>query len=193
MKFMFNDYSTLFWSEKFWAKNFGRTPPGLMGSGTGISLGEFYLGGTFGSPNRIVSSDPPASPIRARLVRTSKLYPTIGDSVDGSSRRSSVIRASATVQFSVRGVEMTSPRSQIPFGTSSHMLRRWLPPVRGAPPSSCSPTRIAPHATHDSRWLSCVCAAQPVAAFLFLGTSVMSRCCPTRRLPLPSSRSTPTR
>jgi hypothetical protein len=49
-EFMFNDYCALFWSERFWAENFDRNPPGLMGSGTGISLGEFYLGGTFGLP-----------------------------------------------------------------------------------------------------------------------------------------------
>lgn len=47
-EYVFNDYCALFWSEKFWAKHFDRTPPGLMGSGTGISLGGFYLGGGFG-------------------------------------------------------------------------------------------------------------------------------------------------
>jgi len=44
-EYVFNDYCALFWSEKFWAKNFNRTPPGLMGSGTGISVGSFYVGG----------------------------------------------------------------------------------------------------------------------------------------------------
>jgi hypothetical protein len=43
-EFVLNDYCALFLSEKFWAKHFDRTPPGLMGSGTGISLGGFYLG-----------------------------------------------------------------------------------------------------------------------------------------------------
>jgi hypothetical protein len=47
-EFVFNDYCALFWSEKFWAKHFDRTPPGLMGSGTGICVGSFYLGGTLG-------------------------------------------------------------------------------------------------------------------------------------------------
>jgi len=50
-EFALNDYCALFWSEKFWSKNFGRTPPGLMGSGTGISLGGFYLGGIAGMKN----------------------------------------------------------------------------------------------------------------------------------------------
>jgi O-methyltransferase len=47
-EFIFNDYCALFWSERFWSTNFDRTPPGLMGSGTGISLGGYYLGGPLG-------------------------------------------------------------------------------------------------------------------------------------------------
>jgi len=47
-EFVLNDYCALFWSERFWATNFDRTPPGLMGSGSGISLGGFYLGGPWG-------------------------------------------------------------------------------------------------------------------------------------------------
>jgi hypothetical protein len=50
-EFVFTDYCALFWSEKFWAKHFDRTPPGLFGSGTGISLGGYYLGGTVGMKN----------------------------------------------------------------------------------------------------------------------------------------------
>ncbi len=38
------DYCALFWSERFWSKNFDRTPPGLMGAGTGVNLGGYYLG-----------------------------------------------------------------------------------------------------------------------------------------------------
>lgn len=45
-EYMFNDYCALFWSERFWAERFDRTPPGLMGSGTGVSVGSFFLGGT---------------------------------------------------------------------------------------------------------------------------------------------------
>jgi len=38
------DYCGLFWSESFWRKYFGTTPPGLMGSGTGVGVGQYYLG-----------------------------------------------------------------------------------------------------------------------------------------------------
>lgn len=37
-------YVGLFWSESWWKENFGSNPPGLIGSGTGLSLGNFYLG-----------------------------------------------------------------------------------------------------------------------------------------------------
>lgn len=43
-EFMFLDYCGLFWSESFWKKHFDCGPPGLMGSGTGIGLGQYYLG-----------------------------------------------------------------------------------------------------------------------------------------------------
>lgn len=38
------DYCALFFSERFWRENFDRTPPGLIGSGTGLPLGEYYVG-----------------------------------------------------------------------------------------------------------------------------------------------------
>ncbi len=38
------DYSALFFSEKWWIKNFNRTPPGIIGAGTGLSLGHYYIG-----------------------------------------------------------------------------------------------------------------------------------------------------
>lgn len=38
------DYCALFYSEKYWSKHFGRTPPGLIGAGVGLALGEFYIG-----------------------------------------------------------------------------------------------------------------------------------------------------
>jgi O-methyltransferase len=38
------DYCALFFSEKFWGKYFGAKPPGLLGVGTGLGLGEYYLG-----------------------------------------------------------------------------------------------------------------------------------------------------
>jgi O-methyltransferase len=38
------DYCALFYSERWWKENFNRTPPGLIGAGVGLALGEFYLG-----------------------------------------------------------------------------------------------------------------------------------------------------
>jgi macrocin-O-methyltransferase TylF-like protien len=38
------DYCALFFSEKWWQRHFGQTPPGLMGAGTGLPLGEYYPG-----------------------------------------------------------------------------------------------------------------------------------------------------
>lgn len=43
-EFVLLDYCGLFWSELFWSKYFGTTPPGLMGSGTGVGVGQYYLG-----------------------------------------------------------------------------------------------------------------------------------------------------
>lgn len=38
------NYCALFYSEKYWEKYFNRTPPGLIGAGTGLPLGEYYIG-----------------------------------------------------------------------------------------------------------------------------------------------------
>jgi O-methyltransferase len=38
------DYCSIFWSEEYWEKYFGRKPPGLIGSGVGLPLGEYYIG-----------------------------------------------------------------------------------------------------------------------------------------------------
>lgn len=38
------DYCALFYSERWWRENFNRTPPGLIGAGVGLALGEFYIG-----------------------------------------------------------------------------------------------------------------------------------------------------
>ncbi|MGD0088846.1 MAG: TylF/MycF/NovP-related O-methyltransferase [Planctomycetota bacterium] len=43
-EFVLTDYCALFYSEKWWQVNFGRTPPGLIGAGTGLALGEYYIG-----------------------------------------------------------------------------------------------------------------------------------------------------
>jgi O-methyltransferase len=38
------DYCSLFWSERYWREKFDRTPPGLIGAGVGLPLGEYYIG-----------------------------------------------------------------------------------------------------------------------------------------------------
>ena len=38
------NYCALFYSEKYWERHFKRTPPGLIGAGTGLPLGEYYIG-----------------------------------------------------------------------------------------------------------------------------------------------------
>ena len=38
------DYVALFYSEKWWKTNFNRLPPGLIGAGTGLCLGTYYVG-----------------------------------------------------------------------------------------------------------------------------------------------------
>ncbi len=38
------DKCALFFSEKYWRTHFNREPPGLMGAGTGVQLGEFFPG-----------------------------------------------------------------------------------------------------------------------------------------------------
>jgi len=38
------DYCALFFSERWWRENFDRPPPGIMGPGTGIAVGQMFLG-----------------------------------------------------------------------------------------------------------------------------------------------------
>lgn len=38
------DHISLFYSEKWWQKYFNCNPPGLIGAGTGLPLGQYYLG-----------------------------------------------------------------------------------------------------------------------------------------------------
>lgn len=66
-EWIFNDYCALFWSEKYWAKYFNRKPPGLIGSGSGLSLGGFYLGGGF---NQVTPFTRPASIAYTRKIWT---------------------------------------------------------------------------------------------------------------------------
>jgi O-methyltransferase len=41
------DYCSLFFSERFWRTNFDTTPPGLIGAGSGIALGQYFVGPIF--------------------------------------------------------------------------------------------------------------------------------------------------
>ncbi len=38
------DYCAIFFSERFWREHFDAPPPGLMGTGTGVGVGQYYLG-----------------------------------------------------------------------------------------------------------------------------------------------------
>jgi hypothetical protein len=38
------DYCALFFSERFWKRYFNRKPPGIMGTGIGIGVGQYFLG-----------------------------------------------------------------------------------------------------------------------------------------------------
>ena len=44
------DYCALFFSERFWKEQFDTAPPGLMGAGTGIGVGQYFLGPSKGRP-----------------------------------------------------------------------------------------------------------------------------------------------
>lgn len=37
-------YCGLFWSERWWQTHFDRQPPGLIGAGTGVGVGQFWVG-----------------------------------------------------------------------------------------------------------------------------------------------------
>jgi O-methyltransferase len=43
-EYVLTDYCALFWSERYWRTNFDTTPPGLIGAGTGVGVGQYYLG-----------------------------------------------------------------------------------------------------------------------------------------------------
>jgi hypothetical protein len=44
------DYCALFFSERWWRTYFDRPPPGLMGAGTGVGVGHYFLGPNRGLP-----------------------------------------------------------------------------------------------------------------------------------------------
>lgn len=43
-------YCALFFSERFWREHFNEPPPGLMGAGTGVGLGQYYWGPMASTP-----------------------------------------------------------------------------------------------------------------------------------------------
>ncbi len=43
-EYVFVDYCALFYSERWWRTYFDSDPPGLIGAGSGVGLGQFYLG-----------------------------------------------------------------------------------------------------------------------------------------------------
>jgi O-methyltransferase len=43
-EYVLTDYCALFWSERFWRTHFDTTPPGLIGAGSGVGVGQYYLG-----------------------------------------------------------------------------------------------------------------------------------------------------
>lgn len=43
-EYVYPDYCAIFYSEKFWKTHFGTAPPGLIGAGTGVQVGEYYVG-----------------------------------------------------------------------------------------------------------------------------------------------------
>jgi O-methyltransferase len=38
------DYCALFFSERFWSEHFNIAPPGLLGTGTGVGVGQYFVG-----------------------------------------------------------------------------------------------------------------------------------------------------
>jgi hypothetical protein len=44
------NYCALFFSEAFWSSHFGERPPGLLGAGSGVGLGQYYWGPFLATP-----------------------------------------------------------------------------------------------------------------------------------------------
>jgi hypothetical protein len=49
---------SLFFSERFWRDYLGTTPPGLMGTGTGVGVGQYFLGPWRGKPSAPLIQQP---------------------------------------------------------------------------------------------------------------------------------------
>jgi O-methyltransferase len=49
-EYVFNDYCALFFSERWWRTYLDTSPPGLLGAGTGVPAGNYYLGPFPGVP-----------------------------------------------------------------------------------------------------------------------------------------------
>ncbi|MCE3267219.1 MAG: hypothetical protein K0S15_1928 [Solirubrobacterales bacterium] len=43
-EYVYTDFCALFWSERYWREFFDADPPGLIGAGSGIAVGSYYLG-----------------------------------------------------------------------------------------------------------------------------------------------------
>jgi hypothetical protein len=43
-EYVLTDYCALFYSEKWWREYFDTTPPGLVGAGCGVGVGQYFLG-----------------------------------------------------------------------------------------------------------------------------------------------------
>lgn len=43
-EYVLTDYCALFWSERYWRTHFDTHPPGLIGAGSGVGVGQYYLG-----------------------------------------------------------------------------------------------------------------------------------------------------
>jgi hypothetical protein len=43
-EYVYPDYCAIFYSEKFWRTHFDTEPPGLIGAGSGVQVGEYYVG-----------------------------------------------------------------------------------------------------------------------------------------------------
>jgi hypothetical protein len=82
--FPFLELCALFWSERYWKTYFDTTPPGLVGAGTGIGLGNFYLGPF---QPRILAQDPSSvAYTRKDLSGHWDFYPEGGEPVVGGSQ-----------------------------------------------------------------------------------------------------------